>query len=339
MIEEVLPNIYRIEIPLPENPLKSINSYLLVSEERNLVIDTAFNQPECLEVLQNAYNDLDLDLNRTDFFSTHLHGDHQGLIATFAQPESKSYMGGIDVLKVNDQSGWEKMLEYATLSGFSAEAIQSAIDNHPGNKHGPVKTVDWNHVQEGDTFTVGDYTLTCLETPGHTWGHICLYEPNHKILFSGDHILGDITPNIQVWDRDDDPLKSYIESLDKVALLDITLVLPGHRSLVQNCQKRVDELKTHHLERCHEVIKILESGPQSAIQTASQMTWDIRAKSWDHFPLMQQWFATGEAIAHLRFLQKKGWVTQHISSDKILYALDEENRESDSIDSLIKISN
>jgi len=339
MIEEVLPNIYRIEIPLPKNPLKSINSYLLVSDERNLVIDTAFNQPECLEVLQKAYDDLNLDLNRTDFFSTHLHGDHLGLIATFAQPDSKSYMGKTDVLRVDDQSGWKKMLEYATLSGFSAEAIQSAIDNHPGNKHGPVKAVEWNHVHEGDTFTVGDYTLTCLETPGHTWGHICLYEPNHKVLFSGDHILGDITPNIQVWDRDDDPLKSYMESLDKVALLDINLVLPGHRSLIHDCQKRVNELKAHHLERCHEVIKILEAGSQNAIQTASQMTWDITAKSWDHFPLMQQWFATGEAIAHLRFLQKKGLVNQNILSNEILYELNDNYEEICKLGPLIEIPN
>jgi len=318
VIEEILPNIYRIEVPLPANPLKSVNSYLLTSETRNLVIDTAFNQPECLEVLSQAYEEMQIDLDKTDFFSSHLHADHQGLIATFARPGAKTYMGKVDALRVEDQSGWKKMLKYASMSGFSREALQSAVKNHPGHKHGPERSVEWDHVGEGDIITIGDYTLKCLETPGHTWGHICLYEPHQKIVFSGDHILGDITPNIQVWSLDDDPLKSYMESLTKIAALDVKLVLPGHRSLIHDCRKRVDELMTHHLHRCNEVLDILKSGSQHAVQTASRMTWDIKAESWDHFPLMQQWFATGEALAHLRFLENKGFVSQEISSDDVL---------------------
>ncbi|MBU1195590.1 MAG: MBL fold metallo-hydrolase [Proteobacteria bacterium] len=322
MIEEVLPNIYRIEVPLPGNPLKSVNSYLLVSPERNLVIDTAFNQPECLEVLKQAYDELKLDLDRTDFFATHLHADHQGLIATFAQPGAKTYMGKPDALRVEDQSGWKKMLNAAAMSGFSQEMLQTAIDNHPGHKHGPEHDMKWDHVVEGDTITVGDYTLTCLETPGHTWGHICLYEAGKKILFSGDHILGDITPNIQVWSLDDDPLQSYMTSLDKIASLEIALTLPGHRTMIPDCRKRVAELKEHHRNRCNEVIDILKNGSCHAVQTASQMTWDIRAASWDAFPLMQQWFATGEALAHLRFLENKGFVSQQPAADGVLlYAL------------------
>jgi glyoxylase-like metal-dependent hydrolase (beta-lactamase superfamily II) len=323
MIEEVLPNLYRIEVPLPGNPLKSVNSYVLTSEERNLIIDTAFNQPECLEILEQAYGELKINLNKTDFFSSHLHADHQGLIAHFAVKGAKTYMGTDDALRVEDQSGWKKMLvDHAAMSGFSREELESAVKNHPGNKHGPVRPVEWDHVKEGDVIKVGDYNLECLETPGHTWGHICLYEARHKILFSGDHILGDITPNIQVWGLEDDPLRSYVASLKKIATLDIGLILPGHRSLIQDCPKRTDELIQHHLDRCNEVLSILNSSSCNGVQTASQMTWDIRAASWDHFPPMQQWFATGEALAHLRFLENKGLVSNRLSSDNVvIYSL------------------
>lgn len=321
MIEELLPCLYRIEVPLPKNPLRAVNSYLLISENRNLVIDTAFNQPECRSVLEKAYKDLDLDLTRTDFFSTHLHADHQGLIPTFAAPDAKTYMGKKDAIRVADQSGWKKMLKYAAMSGFSIEELQSAIDNHPGHKHGPMQSIEWDHVVDGDILTVGDYRLTCIETPGHSWGHICLYDPDRKLLFSGDHILGDITPNIQVWGLDDDPLKSYMESLDRIAALDVRLTLPGHRSLIDDCRKRISELKQHHLARCNEVIEILESGKQHAVQTASQMTWDITADSWEDFPLMQKWFATGEALAHLRYLENRGFVEQSsLPSGIIVYS-------------------
>ena len=70
---------------------------------------------------------------------------------------------------------------------------------------------------------------------------------------------------------------------------------------------RRTELRRHHEVRGHEVLDILRSNTgRSAYQTASEMTWDIRARSWDDFPIMQRWFATGEAIAHLRWLEDLG---------------------------------
>ena len=47
MIEEVYKNIFRIEVPLPGTPLKSLNAYCIVGGERALLIDTGFNLPEC----------------------------------------------------------------------------------------------------------------------------------------------------------------------------------------------------------------------------------------------------------------------------------------------------
>ena len=44
LIEEVLPKIYRIEVPLPESPLRSVNSYVLKGKERNIIIDTGMNK-------------------------------------------------------------------------------------------------------------------------------------------------------------------------------------------------------------------------------------------------------------------------------------------------------
>ena len=63
-----------------------------------------------------------------------------------------------------------------------------------------------------------------------------------KILISGDHILSDITPNIQCWSDQEDPLKNYLASLDKVYQLDVDLVLPGHRRVFKNFRERISEL-------------------------------------------------------------------------------------------------
>lgn len=53
MIERIWsqPDIYRIEVPLPDNPLRYLNSYVLFGPERVAVIDTGFNRPECREAL------------------------------------------------------------------------------------------------------------------------------------------------------------------------------------------------------------------------------------------------------------------------------------------------
>ena len=83
------------------------------------------------------------------------------------------------------------------------------------------------------------------------------------MFFSGDHILIDITPNIQAWSDDDDPLKQYIESLEKVSTLDIALTLPGHRRHIEDCKGRIQELIDHHRHRADEVLNILEKGSQN----------------------------------------------------------------------------
>ena len=103
-------------------------------------------------------------------------------------------------------------------------------------------------VEEGDTFRYGGYCFRAIATPGHTRGHTCLYEPAKKVLVSGDHILFDITPNITCWTQEENPLKSYIASLDKIYGLQVDLVLPGHRRVLGNCRSRITELKGHHQE-------------------------------------------------------------------------------------------
>jgi glyoxylase-like metal-dependent hydrolase (beta-lactamase superfamily II) len=73
MIEKVLPGLHRVVVPLPGNPLKEINSYVLTSGDRNPIIDTGMKRPECQEVLEAGLDEIGVDLERTDFISTHLH--------------------------------------------------------------------------------------------------------------------------------------------------------------------------------------------------------------------------------------------------------------------------
>jgi glyoxylase-like metal-dependent hydrolase (beta-lactamase superfamily II) len=310
MTEEILPGLYRIKIPLPESPLKYLNSYVIKSDRKNLIIDTGFNRKECFNAMKAGLGELNIDLLNCDFFITHLHADHFGLISRLAVNKSRIYFSRPDKELIESWEGFEPMIDYAGENGFPEHELRNALHQHPGYKYGSDWTPDISILGDGEKITYGDYCFECVETPGHTLGHVCLYEAREKVLVAGDHILSDITPNIQCWSDRDNPLEQYLSSLEKVYRLDVALVLPGHRRFFRDHRARIDELKTHHEKRAGEILDILKKNPGSAFEVASKMTWDIRCDSWNDFPVPQKWFATGEAISHLRFLEGKRLVAK-----------------------------
>jgi glyoxylase-like metal-dependent hydrolase (beta-lactamase superfamily II) len=321
MIDEVFPMIFRVEIPLPQNPLKAINSYVLNGNGRFLIIDTGMNRQECRAVMDSSLKELKVDLGRTDFFITHLHADHLGLVSELRAESSQIYFNRPDYNLIQNPSHWDEMASIARMHGFPAEEIEAALAKHPGRRFSARGPLPFTLLYEGDEVEIGKYRFKCVETPGHTRGHLCLYEPKERIFFSGDHILEDITPNISLWTEMDDPLQQYLESLDKIDAYDIGWVFPGHRQPFAHHRQRIAELKRHHEVRNQGIISILQKGKQNAYRVASQMTWDIDVRKWEDFPVSQKWFASGEALAHLQYLQGKGRVKKEQAEGKVLFSL------------------
>lgn len=322
MLEEIMPGLHRVVVPIPRNPLKELNCYVIKGEKRNLVIDTGMNRPECESVLWAGLDELDINPAETDLFITHMHADHSGLISAVAAKESRVYCGAADAEIINyDDSHWEFLRIFVEMGGFPAGEFENAIQKHPGYKYRCRDHIDFTVVEDGDIIDTGNFRLTCVHTPGHTRGHFCLYEADKKILFSGDHILGDITPNISLHSDDEDPLSDYLQSLDKVGRLAVDLVLPGHRSFITDIKARIAGLQKHHRTRADEVLEILSKGRQNAYQVAAQMTWDMTYDSFEQFPIAQKWFAAGEALAHLKFLEGEGKVKRERVENIMVYSL------------------
>ena len=76
------PAVYRVDVPLPDNPLKNLNCYVVQDSGETLIIDTGFNRKECLDALLEGLAELDADWEKTNLFLTHLHADHTGLAPT-----------------------------------------------------------------------------------------------------------------------------------------------------------------------------------------------------------------------------------------------------------------
>ena len=320
MVTELMKDIYRIEVPLPKNPMKLLNSYLIRSDGRSLVIDTGFNRPECKEALMSGLKELNVDFDRTDLFLTHLHADHSGLLFSVKTEKNRAFAEEREAQVVNmlhKDEYWDHIYEEFRKAGLKLPK-EEAVATHPGVRWRPDGEIDFTYITDGQTMTVGDYNLRCIVTSGHSPGHTCLYDEEREILFAGDMILGDITPNLCYELYLDDPLTDYVNSLRLLEKLPIKTIFVGHRNMLQDIYGRIDSLKVHHTKRCAEALHTLKNyGPMDSWDAAANMTWKIDAKNWEGFPPSQKWFATGEADAHMVFLYHNGKVRMHYDDDGV----------------------
>ncbi|MDR2180731.1 MAG: MBL fold metallo-hydrolase [Synergistaceae bacterium] len=309
---DIFPNLYRISVALPGNPLKSLNSYVIVGADRNLIVDTGFNLPESLEDLRGGIGELGLDMGKTDIFLTHFHADHCGLVPRIVSPDSVVYMSALDRDLFNDvmdngEDFWTLVGKRLLDEGYPRDELTRTQMANPARKYLPEVKFDSVPVAEGTRLSYGDFRLECVWTPGHTPGHVCLYDKAKGVFFSGDHVLFDITPNITAWATMPNSLQHYLNSLMKVRDYPVRVTLTGHRENDGVLSERVDQLIAHHENRLADVESILEKHPGlSGYEVASCMKWDIRAKTWADFPPGQRWFAVGEALSHLNCLIAQG---------------------------------
>lgn len=320
MITEVFPRIFKNEIPLPKNPLKAINSYIIISESRNLIIDTGFNTVECQTELTKGLEELNIDLSKTDLLITHMHTDHSGLAHALKKHGAQViYFSRIDGEIFNQTS--KRDMFFKTLNQLLGFESDNRIKF--GKEFGTRQTepLEYSPLFEGDKVVIGAYTFEVIDIPGHTPGHIGLYERNHKLFFCGDHILDEITPNITFWGFEQNILDTYFKSLNKVYEYEIDYLFTAHRKIIRDHRKRITELLHHHKERLQEILGILRDGRKTPVEVAASMHWDLSHKKWDDFPSSQKWFASGEALSHLEHLVHIGLVERIDKAGVLLYGL------------------
>lgn len=320
------PEIYRIFVPLPENPLKALNTYLIKTENRNLLIDTGFNRPECYEALATSLKDLNVDMEKTDIFLTHLHSDHTGLVNKIAHKNSKIYIGKIDyeyMFENIEGFNWKRSEKRFAEEGFPYEIIERLRGTNQARIFAPDKMFEPHLIEDNDKISLGELEFTVIFTPGHTPGHTCLYLEREKLLFSGDHILFDITPNITSWLGVKDSLRDYLNSLEKIKKLEINKTFPGHRAYSEDVYSRIDGIIEHHKSRLLDTLEVIKenSNKLTAYEIAGLMKWNMRGKSWLEFPDNQKWFAVGETLSHLDFLINENKIEKFKENDIYRYNL------------------
>ena len=323
MLEEILDQIYRIPVPLPDNPLKELNSFLIKGNGRNLLIDTGFCRKECYDALTDGLKQLNVSMEDTDILLTHLHSDHTGLAQVIAGPDTKIYLSRPDQVWLTRSDRFKnEAIENRQYyeGGFSKEDLSTISDTHPGRRFAPDPAYEaYIDIKHGDILTVGDYKLQIIRTPGHTPAHSCLWLEKEKTMFTGDHVLFDITPNITSWPNLRDALGHYLNSLRLVDSYPVERAIPSHRK-TGDFHGRIAELIAHHEYRLNECFQIICQEPGlSPYDISGRMTWRIRAKNWETFPISQKWFAVGECLSHLERLCAEGKVYPVRKDDHVFY--------------------
>ena len=331
---EITPGIYQIEVPLPNNnPLGHLNAYLIQGTDGWLLVDTGWDFNGSFGIVEKQLQDLGLGFDAiTQIVITHVHVDHYGLIgkikeasgaktafhekeATFVQARAINRDGFPDAMAqqlVNNGIPMNESSAFATAMKFGGNII------YPSD---PPDIV----LQDGDIVSTGYFTFEVIWTPGHSWGHICLYERDKRILLTGDHVLPGITPNINLRPgSEDNPLGSYLASLRMTRDLEVDMILPAHEHVFNDLRRRIGEIISHHEERLHDAMSSIQHDAKTAYQIASELPWLVNPQTGVGMPFanidaLGKGLATGETLAHLEYLRVEGKLERETKGDILFY--------------------
>jgi len=300
-----------------------VNTYVIKTDDESLVIDAGPDFFLSLATLRKNMKKLNLSLDKSLFIATHEHRDHIGAAQRLAV-ESKVYVGYNELRALlHGRERVKEVLAFAVENGFPEHLAKGIVRLTLGARSKNLPELV--PLRDGEVLKLGHYKLKCVETPGHTRGHVCLYDQDSGVLLCGDHVLGDITPNISSWGYEEDSLSAYLLSLKRVCDLSPSLVLPGHGRPLKDLKRRVKELVHHHEERLLEIVRILEGRSGDAYWISSKVGWKTQYTSWERMPILHKWLAFGEALAHLNFLTKLGAVDRKVVRGRTIYQLADVN--------------
>ena len=303
-MQEVFENVYLIRLPLPQNPLKNLNSYLIRGKggDRSLLIDTGFNHPETEAVLMDGLNELGVKPEEMDILITHSHSDHSGLAGKLKNAQNSVYCSSRDDVLLSDFVGDQYWMELARHQRFIGFPYTFSYLDHPGYCNKNNVQYERVNIDPGDTLSVGGYVFEVVDFSGHTPGQIGLYDKVNRILFCGDHLLSKITPNLEFLGFDFDSLGAYLGNLRKMDDLSVDHLFSAHRELIPDVHERIGQMLQHHERRLNRSLEIISENPANAWSVACGIKWDYLGGDFSKFPPAQQWFAAGETLVHLQHL-------------------------------------
>jgi glyoxylase-like metal-dependent hydrolase (beta-lactamase superfamily II) len=325
-IFEVVPGVYRIPLPLPNDGLRAVNAYAIVGAGAVDVVDPGWDIPESRERLRDGLASIDLSMRDIrNFLVTHVHRDHYTqAVAVRRELGTKVSLGigerpSLEALGSPARRALAWQLDALKKCGAVALALDLELRRE---QMPPLDARNWAFPDEwlvpGQVALPSGRSLTVIETPGHTRGHVVFHDPDARALFAGDHVLPRITPSIGFEQVPlANPLSAFLGSLALVRSLPDAMLLPAHGPVAPSVHARVDELVEHHGRRLDLIDAALSSGPDTAWAIAGQLLWTRRERQLDELDQFNQMLAVLETNAHLVLLVSQGRAGSSVGADGI----------------------
>ncbi|MFI6561096.1 MBL fold metallo-hydrolase [Streptomyces sp. NPDC050534] len=330
-----------VQVPIPDNPLGHTLVYVVDTDRGPVLIDTGWDDPDSWQTLAEGLAACGTSAGEIHgVVITHHHPDHHGLSGKVREASGAWIaMHAADtaiVRRTRDTrpGRWfSYMAAKLTAAGAPEEHVAPLRDAAPRPAlPGLSPALPDREIVPGELLDLPGRRLRAIWTPGHTPGHVCLHLeeehpaqphgqlPGHGRLFSGDHLLPEITPHIGLYEDPDDatvtdPLGDYLDSLERIGRLAPAEVLPAHQHTFPDAAARVRELLDHHEERLTGLQALLVE-PLTPWQLAERMEWN---RPWAQIPYGSRNIAVSEAEAHLRRLVKLGRAEAVAGSDPVAY--------------------
>lgn len=315
---EIVAGVYRLILPLPWE-LDSVHTYLIDSGAGYVLVDCGLDTPESRSVLRASLDQLGVDVQDIrDIVVTHIHPDHFGAAGTI-----KTWSGArvwlhrlelplvapryLDVTRLLDE-----VRDWLVMHGTPADRV-------PILTHISMELVEYvapvtpDILLEGqEILRVGQLRLQVVWTPGHSPGHVCLYDPDRHLLFTGDQLVPGISANIGQHPQSlPNPLDDYLETLCALHGLEVSLVLPSHEGRLPDHRAEINHLLAHHRDRLGKVLEILDN-------TGASTGWDVAIELFGKRELHHERLALQETLAHLQALSRAWYVDKEVSRDGII---------------------
>ena len=298
--------------------LPAVNVYLIEGTKENILIDTGWDTPEAFGVLNKelrSYGFTFKDISQ--IVVTHIHPDHYGLTgklkqltgARIAMSEIEASM--IDSRYTNANELLKQVKKFLQANGVPKGIIMKFAEASMPARKFVIPVMPDIKLKDGKKFSVDPFEFKVIASPGHSAGHICLYEPNRKLLFTGDHILPQITPHIGLHPQSgNNPLSGYLESLKRMMDMQVNLAFPGHGPAYSGMRQIIESLIRHHEERNRVVLKALQENMKTGYQVATELVWmeSVKPTNFENLNLFDQRLALTETLAHIDYLLNEGKV-------------------------------
>ena len=321
MIQQIIERIFKIELPIPF-PLKTMNVCFIDDSPKTLV-DAGIKTEASFETLKKGLETIGYSLNAIErILITHGHIDHYG------QAKRLSLLSGAPIYIHSKEYGRIRsfihslgFIKSILLRNGAPETLVNEAIHYMESAQIMADSLDEAFfLDDGDSILFKSMSWKTIHCPGHSPGLICFHWPEKKILFTGDHLLKEITPNPILNVPEYRPpfrypsLKDYLNSLEKIERLDLSLLLPAHGEEVHDVKALIQKIFTHHKERMDRILFSLSKKEKTPFQIAMDLFPGV--------PPFEIFLGISEAVGHLDILKEKGIVKVNEKEGKDYYSLE-----------------